>query len=352
MKSLQQLIRPNIWNLKPYSSARSEFKGEASVFLDANENPYNEPYSRYPDPLQWEVKRELARQKGVAPEQIFLGVGSDEPIDLLIRALCEPAHDNMVAIAPTYGMYRVAADVNNVEYREVLLDSSFSFTAEKLLAATDERTKIVWLCSPNNPTGNSLSHAEIVKTVEAFQGIVVLDEAYIDFSVEKSFLVALKKYPNLVVLQTFSKAWASAGVRLGMAFAQEEIIGVLNKIKYPYNISLLVQKHALQMLRRSGDVKMWVKVLLAEREKLIAELKQLPCVLHVYPTDANFVLVKTTDANGIYAQLVSRGVVTRNRHGIALCEGCIRITVGTPQENEILVKELKKLKQHDERENL
>lgn len=343
MKPLQQLIRPNIWNLKPYSSARSEFKGEASVFLDANENPYNEPYSRYPDPLQREVKRELALQKGVAPEQIFLGVGSDEPIDLLIRALCEPAQDNMVAIAPTYGMYRVAADVNSVEYREVLLDEHFDFTAEKLLAATDERTKIVWLCSPNNPTGNSLNRAEVVKTLENFQGIVVLDEAYIDFSVEKSFLAELKKFPNLVVLQTFSKAWASAGVRLGMAFAQEEIIGVLNKIKYPYNISLLVQKHALQMLKRSSDVKMWVKTLLTEREKLIAKLKKLPCVLHVYPTDANFVLVKTTDANGIYAQLVSRGVVTRNRHSIALCEGCIRITVGTPQENETLMKELKKL---------
>jgi len=343
MKVLEQLFRPNIWNLKPYSSARSEFKGEASVFLDANENPYNEPYCRYPDPLQWEVKREVARQKGVAPEQILLGVGSDEPIDLLIRALCEPAQDNVLALAPTYGMYRVAADVNNVEYREVLLDERFDFTAEKLLAAADERTKIVWLCSPNNPTGNSLNRAEIVKTLEKFEGIVALDEAYIDFSAYPSFLSELKRYPNLVVLQTFSKAWASAGVRLGMAFASEEVVGVLNKIKYPYNISSLVQKHALQMLQRSSEVKAWVKTLLAEREKLIADLKNLPCVLHVYPTDANFVLVKTTDANGIYAQLVSRGVVTRNRNSIALCEGCIRITVGTPQENETLIGEMKSL---------
>jgi histidinol-phosphate aminotransferase len=344
MKPLQYLVRPNVWNLKPYSSARSEFKGEASVFLDANENPYNEPYCRYPDPMQWEVKREIARQKGVLPEQIMLGVGSDEPIDLLVRALCEPAHDNVLALAPTYGMYRVAADINNVEYREVLLDNNFDFTADKLLAAADERTKIVWLCSPNNPTGNSFNRDEIVKTIESFEGIVVLDEAYIDFSTHSSFLAELKKHPNLVVLQTFSKAWASAGVRLGMAFASEEIIGVLNKIKYPYNISSLVQRHALQMLQRSGEVKAWVKILLTEREKLLAELKKLPCVLHVYPTDANFVLVKTTDANGIYAQLVSRGVVTRNRNGIALCEGCIRITVGTPHENEVLIEEMKKLR--------
>ncbi len=329
--------------MKPYSSARSEFKGEASVFLDANENPYNEPFSRYPDPLQWEVKREIAKQKGVAPEQILLGVGSDEPIDLLIRALCEPAQDNVLAIAPTYGMYKVAADVNNVEYREVLLDESFDFTAEKLLAAADDRTKIIWLCSPNNPTGNSLNRSEIIKTLEQFAGVVVLDEAYIDFSERPSFLPELKKYPNMVVLQTFSKAWASAGVRLGMAFASEELVGILNKIKYPYNISMLVQKHALQMLQRSNDVKFWVKTLLHEREKLIEDLKSLPCVLHVYPTDANFVLVKTTDANGIYAQLVGRGVVTRNRNNIALCEGCIRITVGTPQENEVLLKEMKKL---------
>ncbi len=343
MKKLQQLVRPNIWNLKPYSSARSEFKGDASVFLDANENPYNEPYSRYPDPLQWEVKREIAKQKSVAPEQVFLGVGSDEPIDLLIRALCEPALDNVLAIAPTYGMYKVAADVNNVEYREVLLDENFDFTADKLLAAADDKTKIVWLCSPNNPTGNSLNRVEIVKTLERFDGIVVIDEAYIDFSEHPSFLSELKKYPNMVVLQTFSKAWASAGVRLGMAFASVEIIAVLNKIKYPYNISMLVQKHALQMLQRNDEVKAWVKTLLTEREKLMADLKSVPCVLHVYPTDANFVLVKTTDANGIYTKLVERGVVTRNRHSIALCEGCIRITVGTPEENAVLLKEMRTL---------
>ncbi|MDR1226335.1 MAG: histidinol-phosphate transaminase [Prevotellaceae bacterium] len=343
MLSLKKLVRPNIWNLKPYSSARSEFMGEASVFLDANENPYNEPHNRYPDPLQWEVKHKIAKLKGVQPRQILLGNGSDEPIDLLIRAMCEPAQDNMIAITPTYGMYKVAADVNNVEYREVLLDEGFDFTAENLLSVANDKTKIVWLCSPNNPTGNSLNRKEIVRTIEQFQGIVALDEAYIDFSSHPSFLPELKKYPNLVVLQTFSKAWASAGVRLGMAFASEEIINVLNKIKYPYNISALVQKHALQTIGRGGEVKSWVKTLLTEREKLVANLQTLPCILHVYPTDANFVLVSTTDANGIYKYLISRGIVIRNRNNITLCEGCIRITVGTPQENEMLINEMQKL---------
>ncbi|MDR0687805.1 MAG: aminotransferase class I/II-fold pyridoxal phosphate-dependent enzyme, partial [Prevotellaceae bacterium] len=247
MVCIESLVRKNIRELQPYSTARDEFVGAASVFLDANESPYNAPYNRYPDPMQWELKRAVAAQKNVAAEQIALGgAGSDELIDLLIRAFCEPKQDNIVAIAPTYGMYKVAADVNNVEYRKSPLNAQLDFCADELLRATDEHTKQIWLCSPNNPTGNSLNRQEIVKTIEAFPGIVVLDEAYVDFSERKTFLRELHKYPNLVVLQTFSKAWASAGVRLGMAFAAREITAVLNKVKYPYNVNVLTQQHALQ----------------------------------------------------------------------------------------------------------
>ncbi|MDR0711074.1 MAG: histidinol-phosphate transaminase [Prevotellaceae bacterium] len=342
MVNIENLVRENIKELKPYSTARDEFVGVASVFLDANESPYNAPYNRYPDPMQWELKRVVAAQKGVAAEQILLGNGSDEPIDLLIRAFCEPKQDNIVAIAPTYGMYKVAADVNNVEYRKAPLNAQLDFCADELLQAADEHTKLIWLCSPNNPTGNSLNRREIVKTIEAFAGIVVLDEAYIDFSEHKTFLQELNKYPNLVVLQTFSKAWASAGVRLGMAFAAAKIIAVLNKIKYPYNINVLTQRHALQhILQHEDDVKAWVKTLLAERKKLCAALAALPCVLRTFPTDANFILVKVADANAMYRHLAGKGVVVRNRHNVERCEDCLRITVGTPEENAELIAEMK-----------
>ncbi|MDR1343034.1 MAG: histidinol-phosphate transaminase [Prevotellaceae bacterium] len=341
MVNIENLVRKNIRELKPYSSARAEFTGEASVFLDANENPYNPPYSRYPDPMQRELKDAIAAQKNVAAEQILLGNGSDEPIDLLIRVFCEPQQDNMVAIAPTYGMYKVAADINNVEYRKALLNEQLDFCADDLLKVADRHTKLIWLCSPNNPTGNSLNRQEIVNTIEAFPGIVVLDEAYIDFSKRKTFLQELHKYPNLVVLQTFSKAWALAGVRLGMAFAATEIIATLNKVKYPYNISVLTQQHALrQILQRKDDVAAWVQTLLAEREKLQAALALLPCVLHIYPSDANFILVKVTNANAIYRHLTGRGVVVRNRHSVELCADCLRITVGAPQENATLLEQL------------
>ncbi|MDR1415851.1 MAG: histidinol-phosphate transaminase [Prevotellaceae bacterium] len=339
MVNIETLVRKNIRELKPYSTARSEFAGEASVFLDANENPYNSPYSRYPDPMQRELKHAIAAQKNVAVEQILLGNGSDEPIDLLIRMFCEPQQDNIVAIAPTYGMYKVAADVNNVEYRKAPLNEQFDFCADDLLKVADSHTKLIWLCSPNNPTGNSLNRQEIVKTIEAFSGVVVLDEAYIDFSTHTTFLQDLHKYPNLVVLQTFSKAWALAGVRLGMAFAAAEIIATLSKIKYPYNISVLAQQHALQqILQRKDEVAQWVQTLLAERTKLQAALASLPCVQHIYPSDANFLLVKTTNANAIYNRLVGRGVIVRNRHSVELCAGCLRITVGTPQENATLLE--------------
>lgn len=340
--NLDKLLRNNIRSLQPYSCARDEFKGEASVYLDANENPYNAPFNRYPDPLQWEVKEQITRVKGVPAENIFLGNGSDEPIDLLFRAFCEPRIDNVVAIEPTYGMYKVSANINDVEYRKVLLDENFQFSADKLLDATNLYTKIIWLCSPNNPTGNSLDRNEIIKLLTSFEGIVVLDEAYIDFAAEGSFSEMLSHYPNLVILQTFSKAWGSAAIRLGMAFASTEIIAVLNKIKYPYNINILTQKQALLALKNDAQVKQWVKTLLAERAVLVEALQQLPIVQHIYPTDANFVLVRVDDANALYHYLVDKSIIVRNRNTVSLCLGCVRITVGTPEENQILLEELKK----------
>lgn len=339
--NLEKLLRENIRSLQPYSSARDEFKGEASVYLDANENPYNAPFNRYPDPLQWEVKEQISKIKNVPAENIFLGNGSDEPIDLLYRAFCEPRTDNVVAIEPTYGMYKVCANINDVEYRKVLLDENFDFSADKLLSATNLYTKIIWLCSPNNPTGNSLNSNEIIKLLESFDGIVVLDEAYIDFASQGSFSDKLAQFPNLVILQTFSKAWGSAAIRLGMAFASTEIISVLNKIKYPYNINILTQGQALKTIGQSEQVAEWVNVLLKERALLIEELKKIPLVQHIYPTDSNFVLVKVNDANATYNYLVDKGIIVRNRSSVSLCLGCLRITVGTPEENNTLIQALK-----------
>ena len=341
MRKIKDLIRPCILKMQPYSSARNEYKGEATVFLDANENPYNAPYNRYPDPLQWEVKQKIARLKGVKPEQIFLGNGSDEPIDLMIRVFCEPRKDNIVAIDPTYGMYQVAAEINDVEYKKVPLTDTFDLDAETLLQTCNENTKLIYLCSPNNPTGNSLSQKAIIEILSKFSGIVIIDEAYIDFSKQPSFLEKLENHPNLVVFQTFSKAWGSAGIRLGMAFASEEIITTLNKIKYPYNVNILTQKKALEMLDKSQTVQKWIETLLEERTQLVGKLKQIPYVQKIYPTDANFVLVKVPDANHLYHYLVNKGVVVRNRNTVTMCAGCLRITVGTPQENNILVDALK-----------
>ena len=340
--NIDKLLRDNIRSLQPYSCARDEFKGEASVYLDANENPYNAPFNRYPDPLQWEVKELITKVKNVPSENIFLGNGSDEPIDLLYRAFCEPRIDNVVAIEPTYGMYKVSASINDIEYRKVLLDENFQFTADSLLAATNLYTKLIWLCSPNNPTGNSLDRKEIVKLLTSFEGIVVLDEAYIDFASEESFSEFLSQYPNLVILQTFSKAWGSAAIRLGMAFASTEIIGILNKIKYPYNVNILTQKQALAALKNAGQTKAWVKTLLDERTILVNNLQKLPLIQHIYPTDANFILVKVPDANAVYHYLVDKSIIVRNRNTVSLCMGCLRITVGTPKENQILLEELKR----------
>ncbi len=341
MKTLKELARPNIWNLKPYSSARDEYKGvQATVFLDANENPYNSPLNRYPDPLQGAVKSELAKLKQVRPEQIFLGNGSDEAIDLLYRAFCEPGVDNVVAIDPTYGMYEVCADVNNVAYRKVRLDECFQFSAQAMLATADAHTKLMFLCSPNNPTGNNLCRREMETLLHTFDGLVVVDEAYCDFSTEPSFALELAQYPNLIVLQTFSKAWGCAAMRLGMAFASEEIIALFNKIKYPYNVNLLTQQQALQALAQYNKVEQWVQQLCEERSRLMQAFAQLSCCVKVYPTDANFFLVRVTDANRIYRYLVQQGIIVRNRSHITLCEDCLRITIGTPEENGLLLEAL------------
>lgn len=342
MKPLQSLTRPNIWKLKPYSSARDEYKGAAaSVFLDANENPYNMPHNRYPDPMQHDLKAELSKIKKVPAENIFLGNGSDEAIDLLFRAFCEPRVDNVVAIDPTYGMYQVCADVNDIEYRKVLLDEHFQFSTDQLLAATDEHTKLIFLCSPNNPTGNDLLRSEMEKLVRSFDGLVVVDEAYNDFSEAPSFLEELEKYPNIIVLQTFSKAWGCAAIRLGMAFASPEIIDILNKIKYPYNVNRLTQKQAMEMLSRYYEIERWVKTLKEERGLLEAEFAKLPCTVQLFPSDANFFLVRVTDAVAIYSYLVKKGIIVRNRHSVSLCGNCLRVTVGTRLENETLLEAMR-----------
>lgn len=343
MIKLENLIRPNIWALSPYSCARNEFTGEASVFLDANENPYNQPFNRYPDPLQVQLKEKIAALKGVRPTQIMLGVGSDEPIDLIFRIFCEPAKDNVVAINPTYGMYGVCADINNVSYKQVNLNDDFTLDADKVLKACDKHTKVVFLCSPNNPTGNSLKRTEIEKIILGFEGIVVIDEAYIDFSNEPSWLASLDQYPNIIVLQTFSKAWGMAALRCGMAFASEEIIAFFNKVKYPYNLNLLTQEAVYKQVENVEQKNEWVKALLMERKSLIEALQALPLVKKIYPTDANFILVKVDDANKIYKQLVDKGIIVRNRNTVTLCEGCLRITVGTPSENKQLLTALQQM---------
>lgn len=344
MRSLKELTRPNVWALKPYSSARDEYSGvEASVFLDANENPYNTPNNRYPDPLQRDLKALIAPLKGVKEENIFLGNGSDEAIDLIYRAFCRPGIDNVVAIDPTYGMYQVCAEVNDVEYRKMLLDVYYQFKASSLLSAIDENTKAMFICSPNNPTGNSLCRKEIESLLKKFDGLVVVDEAYIDFSSSESLLKDLEQYPNLIVLQTFSKAWGCAAIRLGMAFASPEIIAIFNKIKYPYNVNRLTQEEAMKVLKQPELIKAWVNTLLEERTRVMDEFVKLPCCVRVFPTDANFFLAKVYEATQIYNYLVSEGIIVRNRTNVALCNDCLRITIGTKEENDALLDALRKV---------
>ena len=344
MRPLKELTRPNVWALKPYSSARDEYSGkEASVFLDANENPYNTPNNRYPDPLQRELKGLIAPLKGVNEENIFLGNGSDEAIDLVFRAFCQPGVDNVVAISPTYVMYKVCADVNDVEYRTMLLDVYYQFKASSLLSAIDEFTKVIFICSPNNPTGNSLCRKEIESLLKRFDGLVVVDEAYIDFADVPSLLADLDKFPNLIVLQTFSNAWGCAAIRLGMAFASPEIIAIFNKIKYPYNVNLLTQQEAIKLLQQPEKIKAWVDVLLEERARVMKEIALLPCCIRVFPTDANFFLAKVYEATAIYNYLVGEGIIVRNRTNVALCNDCLRITIGTKEENDALLEALRKI---------
>src|SRR5690349_15136735 len=340
---INTLVRRNVLAMKPYSSARDEFHGEAEVFLDANENPYPSPYNRYPDPLQWKVKEKLAEIKGVKPGQIFLGNGSDEPIDLIVRAFCEPNQDSILITEPTYGMYKVCAEVNAVNVQQVLLTPEFDLDLEAIPNTFDATTKVIYLCSPNNPTGNLLSRDKIVEVLKRFYGLVVIDEAYIDFTKSKSFIHELKKYPNLVVLQTFSKAWGLAGLRLGMCFASEEIINILNKIKYPYNVNIRTQELALDALENVYRKDIWVAEILKERDLLVRQLKRLKIVENIFPTDANFLLVRVKDAQFTYQYLMDNRIIVRDRSRVNLCYNCLRITVGTPEENKRLIEALEQL---------
>lgn len=346
MRTIKELVRPNIWSLAPYSSARNEYSGHvAHVFLDANENPFNGPYNRYPDPLQESLKERLSEVKNVPAENIFLGNGSDEAIDLVYRCFCEPKKDNVVAICPTYGMYEVCANINDVEYRNVMLDENYQITAEKLLAACDANTKAIWICSPNNPTGNDINNEEIEKVIEGFDGIVIVDEAYIDFSKQKSFSRYINsETSNVIVLQTMSKAWGSAAIRLGMAFAKKEIIAIFNKVKYPYNVNLLTQEQAMKRLKDTQPVEQWVNILLQERERTMEAFGELPICEKIYPTDANFFLAKVKDAQQTYDYLVDKGIIVRNRTRISLCNNCLRVTIGTREENNELLGALRDMK--------
>jgi histidinol-phosphate aminotransferase len=340
MNNIEHLLRDNIRRMRPYSSARSEYHGQASIYLDANENPYGMPFSRYPDPLQTELKESIARVKGVSPEQIFAGNGSDEAIDLIIRAFCEPRRDNLVTITPSYGMYEVACEINDVECRKASLEKDYALNADSVLSLVDEHTKVIILCSPNNPTGNVLETDKIERILGNFKGIVVIDEAYGDFADADSFILSLRRFPNLIVLQTLSKARGAAGLRLGMAFADKEIIDVLNRIKYPYNVSSLVQEYALKVLEREDVLERQIIEIKSERGRLARKLSELNCVHKVYPSEANFILAKVEDANTLYNRLVELGIIVRNRTNVSLCENCLRITVGTPEENNELIAAL------------
>ncbi|MCB0597563.1 MAG: histidinol-phosphate transaminase [Lewinellaceae bacterium] len=341
--SIKNLVRENILRLTSYSSARSEFKGRASIFLDANENPFDTGYNRYPDPLQWKVKEKIAELKGVAPERIFLGNGSDEAIDLLIRIFCEPKEDHIVILPPTYGMYRVSADIADVKVREVQLGARFQPDVQAVLNAANEHSKLLFLCSPNNPTGNCFPLDTIGQLAEGFPGITVVDEAYTDFSAQSSSLSLLDQHPRLVVMQTFSKAWGLAGIRLGMAFASEEIIGLFNKVKPPYNVNQLTQEAVLKALNNPKQQQQWVQNILGQRTLLAQYLSGLDFVERIHPSDANFLLVKVKEPRRIYDFLVERSIIVRDRSRVALCEGCLRITVGTPEENEQLFRALVEL---------
>lgn len=353
---INKLQRENIRNLRPYSTARDEYKGQANVFLDANENSFGSPlnndsfdnayknYNRYPDPLQLDLKDAISKIKGVPIENTFLGNGSDEAIDLLYRAFCEPGIDNVIILPPTYGMYEVSAGINNVAVRKVNLLPNFQLNLEGIAEAIDEHTKLIFICSPNNPTGNSIIRTDIETILANFKGLVVIDEAYINYAKQRSFIQELTEYPNLVILQTFSKAWGLAALRLGMAFAASQVINVFNKVKPPYNINQATQDIALTALKNVAQVNDWIKTTVDEREKLIQDLNALEMVKKVYPSDANFVLAAVVNPTNVYDALVNQGIIVRDRSKVTLCEGCLRITIGTPEENKTLLEALKSIK--------
>ncbi|NOR33048.1 MAG: histidinol-phosphate transaminase [Bacteroidales bacterium] len=340
-KDIASLVRQNILEMKPYSSARDEYSGSASVFLDANENPFNSPLNRYPDPKQVLLKERIAELKGLTMDRIFLGNGSDEGIDLLFRVLCEPERDHVITVDPTYGMYAVCAEINNVERRSVLLNKDFSLDPDAVLDAVGKHTKLIFLCSPNNPTSNSLKHEAVLKIIDGVDCIVVVDEAYIDFSQGSGFLSLLKEKKNLVVLQTLSKAWGLAGIRLGMLFAHPELLAYISRVKYPYNVSGLTIDAALRGLDAIDQKDNWIKEILEQRSIMATELESLPYVRRVYASDANFLLIKVDDPSAVYEFLMNRGIIIRDRSSVPLCEGCLRITVGTGEENRDLLSALK-----------
>ena len=338
--TIESLVRANIAALSPYSTARDEYQGELGVFLDANESPYENGYNRYPDPHQKSLKARLSEVKGVEAKNIFVGNGSDEAIDLMFRVFCEPAQDNAVAIAPSYGMYKVSAAINNVEMREVQLGEDFSLPVDALLEACDQNTKLMFICSPNNPTGNSFPRKDILRLAEEFEGMLIVDEAYIDFAEAESLKSEIEQYPNIVVLQTMSKAWAMAGLRLGLALADSRVVEIMSQVKYPYNINKAALQIVEQLLEESIDDK--VAEIVEQRGVVAEELAAMPFVSKVYPSDANFVLVKVDDADAIYEHLIADGIIVRNRNRVRGCEGCLRITIGTKQENEKLIKSLER----------
>jgi len=343
---INTITRENVKILKPYSSARDEFEDFDTadmIFLDANENPFQNGVNRYPDPQQNSVKAILAKNNNVKSSQILLGNGSDEVLDLLFRAFCEPKTDNIISLPPTYGMYSVLANINAVENREVLLSNDFQPQVEKILDAVDDNTKIIFLCSPNNPTGNSFSDESVVTLLKNFKGLIVIDEAYIDFSEKESWLTEIDEYPNLVITQTLSKAYGLAGIRLGICYASEGVISVLNKIKPPYNVNELTQQRAIVRLNDSEKIKTEISSIIEQREQLLKVLRDVSFVEKIYPTEANFVLIKVDDANKRYNELIAKGIVIRNRTTQPLCENMLRLTIGIPEENAVLIKELKSL---------
>jgi len=339
--NIAALVRKNILEMKPYSSARDDYSGTASVFLDANENPFNAPLNRYPDPQQTELKQRIAQMKGLRAEEIFLGNGSDEGIDILFRVFCEPGRDNVITVDPTYGMYGVCAAINGVERRSILLNGDFSLDPDKVLNAVDEGTKLIFLCSPNNPTSNSLEKEAILKIIDRVSCLVVVDEAYIDFSEGPGLLSLLQEKKNLVILQTLSKAWGVAGIRLGMLFADPQVVGFLSRVKYPYNVNTLTIEAALGRLDSTEQSSLWIKEILKERSIVAKQLESLPFVQVVYPSDANFLLISVEDPSSVYQYLMDKGIIIRDRSSVPLCRGCLRITIGTQEENRAMINALK-----------